>query len=103
MSHFDYFNNATITLTRTSGSRGASGYVAASNQRVFSRRGDLQESGRTLQQLQAAYDEGDVVVYTDTTGAQPGDAATIETDDDRTLEGSVVDVIGIDSSLVIAL
>ena len=65
MDHFDYVDNATITLTRTAGSRGASGYVAGSIQQVFSRRGDLQENGRTLQQLQATYDEGDVIVYVD--------------------------------------
>lgn len=100
MSRYSYFHNADITVTRSEGSRGASGYSESSTQTILNKRCDFQEMGHMLDEEQAGYEKGEGIAFVDgAEAAEPGDEATIETDDGRTIEGSVAGVNATDSSL----
>jgi hypothetical protein len=90
-SPFQGFYNASVTVTRTQGTRGPSGFTKTGTTTVLSGRGDLQESGKTLRRKQEAYESASAVFYADSgvTSVKAGDDVTLDHDDGRTLTGSV--------------
>lgn len=103
-SAFDAFDNASITVTRTEGERTAQGFEENGTTIVLECRCDAQESGRALQRAQQLYETGDVLVFAnDVEQVRPGDSVELEMDDGRTLNGSVEEVMPIDSSILISL
>jgi hypothetical protein len=98
------FENAKATVTRAEGSRGADGFSEGSTTTVLECRGDLQQSGRALEQRAAYYEAGDALFFArkSVIGAEPGDAVTIEHDDGRTLEMAVEEVMYDDDALLLS-
>jgi len=101
----DFFNNATATVTRSQGERTARGFEETGTTTILESRGDLQESGRTLERKQDIHEVGDALFYADNgvSSVEPGDDIEIDHDDDRTMTGSVEEVIKLDSALLIGL
>lgn len=105
MPDFRHFHNADLTLTRSQGNRTAAGYERAGTETILQCRADAQESGRSLVRAQQLYEAGDLLVFArePVTTVEPGDDVTIDHDDGRRLEGSVVEVIPLDNSLLVRL
>jgi len=99
-----YFSNATITITRSQGNRTAAGFEQTGTKEILQSRGDAQESGRSLARAQQLFETGDVLFFAEKSVADvdPGDSVEIQ-HDDRTLTGSVDEVIPLDNKLLISL
>jgi hypothetical protein len=102
---FAAFNNGTLTVSRPQGQRTAKGFERAGTETVLSCRADAQESGRSLERAQQLYETGDMLAFCSKGVAEvePGDSITLDMDDGRTIEGSVEEVMPIDSSLLLSL
>jgi len=102
---YDTFQNASITVTRTQGTRGPSGFEQTGTTTVLSGRGDLQESGKTLRRKQQAYESASAVFYADSgvTGVETGDDVMLDHDDGRTLTGSVAATEPLHDALILDL
>jgi len=98
------FENAKATVTRAEGTRGADGFSEGSRATVLECRGDLQQSGRALEQRAAYYEAGDALFFAreSVIGAEPGDAVTIDHDDGRTLAMTVEEVMHEDDTLLLS-
>lgn len=105
MALMSYFSNATITITRSEGSRGPSGYTESGTTTVLSSRCDAQLSGRSLERLQQLHETGDALCFIEgpIQSVEPGDSVTLNMDDGRSLEGSVEVAGDLGSSLLVAL
>jgi hypothetical protein len=66
---------------------------------------DFQQQGRALERLQQIHESAGALVFcqVDVTGARPDDQITIETDDGRVLEGTVIEVYTLDDKLLVTL
>lgn len=102
---FDALHNCSVTVQRTEGTRTAAGFQPVGTKMILDCRADAQESGKSLTRAQQLHEEADVVVYCSTavTDVKPGDDATIDHDDGRTLTGTVLEAMPTDQSLLIAL
>jgi hypothetical protein len=101
---FQYFQNATMTVTRSQGTRGPQGYTEDSSNQIFSGRCDAQLSGKSLERKRDLHEETDAVVFIgETSDIQPGDSADIAIDDGPTRSGTVVSVSRIDHSVLVSL
>lgn len=105
MPHFNYFANASLSVSRPAGERTPRGYEQTGADQVLQCRADAQESGRSLERAQQLYETGDVLVFCqkDVVRVDPGDIAQIDMDDGRQLDGSVEEVMPLDRSLLISL
>lgn len=85
------FLNASITVTRPEGSRGAGGFEQSGTKTVLECRGDVQQGGREFRELRSHYETGDVLVYAEkgVAGVEVGDDVAIEHDSGRTVQASV--------------
>jgi len=97
-------HNADLTVTRSSGTRDASGYTEGSTTTVLTTRCDAQETSRRIEgddnQMVAVircYVKGGVA------GVEPGDGAEVAFDDGRTRTGEVVQVSGLDDKVTVRI
>ena len=102
---FKTFHNADLTIKREETEETFRGEEVVGMATVLACRCDAQESGSTLQQARDVYETGDVVAFPEDviTTVEPGDKAEIVTDDNRTLEGRVDEVMLISNALLISL
>jgi hypothetical protein len=102
---FSTFNNASLTVERTETEDTFRGREETGSSTIMSSRCDAQESGKAVARARDLYDAGDVVVFPGdkVTPVEPGDRATIDTDDGRTIEGKVEEVSLMSNSLVVSL
>lgn len=101
---FDAMENASITVTRSEGSRGADGWAESGTKTVLDCRGDAQQGGRRFEQMRAHHEAGDVLFFARETvsGVEVGDGATIEYDDGRTVTATVEATTLDDDSLLLS-
>jgi len=98
------FLNASITVTRPEGSRGADGFTQSGTKAVLDCRGDAQQGGREFRELRSHYETGDVLVYAEksVTGVEVGDDARVEYDNGRTVQASVEATMLDDDALLLS-
>jgi hypothetical protein len=96
------FNEHTIEVTESTGTRGPDGYTKTGEQTTLSSTGHLQEEGRVLRERAAYYEAGDALFYSEESveDVSVGSAVTINADG-RTVEGTVEEVNPTDKSLLI--
>jgi hypothetical protein len=101
----DPFTDDTITVTRQEGERTASGFEETGTKTVLDVEGDAQQGTRAYEQRAAFYETGDLLFFAEqaVTDVQPGDSVTVETEDNRSVDGTVAEVIHDDDSLLITL
>jgi len=99
------FEQDHITVTRQEGERMASGFEVTGTKTVLGADGDAQQGTRAFEARAAFYETGDLLFFAarPVTDVQPGDNATVETEDGREISGTVAETIHDDDSLLITL
>ena len=99
------FRNDHITVTHSEGSRGPDGYSESETETVLDSSGDAQQLATEYVEQSAHFEIGDIRLYAAEPVADvtPGDSATVDTADGRTIKGTVEVVEHNDDSLLISL
>lgn len=102
---FARFHNADLTVERTETEDTFRGREETGTKTIMSSRCDAQEGGKIIARARDIYDTGDIVLFPEhqVTPVRPGDRATVETDDGRTLEAEVDEVDLQSNSLIASL
>ena len=80
--YFKRFYKHNVVVTRPGGDHGPNGYESGPSTEILDTRGDLQQSGKALEQYAAGYENATAVLYCedDIVDVEPGDQVGIVAD-----------------------